>query len=575
MAARNSMKDFFIVLLCFFAVSAANAQTPLAPPLMPSQEIVIGTTAELTTLNPLLAKTVTDKLVRALIHRPITTLTPDLESVCLLCDKLPSLENGLVKATPTAENGNLVTVTVRLPENAVWGDGTPLTAEDFYFTWQIAKKLLSQGIDLPFYREIHDITITNKKKFIISLSNNGYALYFLHSFYPLSAHADKAPSNSSYAEETRYQQTPFDVGLFAGPYRLIAKDAAHAVVVPNIAWWGSKKPLLQRITVRVFPHAEALQEALLKKQIDMILPPAGLNFDQAFEALKTSLDARRATIHLTPSTTLEHLVINLQNPLLQDRRVRRALFLSLDREKFNALAFQGNRFLSNGLTANKTHSQSAETKTFNPEKAMALLEEAGFKKGADGIRVNQTQQRLSFAFTTVRDDPAFTTLQQLIANAWREVGVETTLQSAPLRDLEQRVLPQRLFTGVALIRSTLPVPQAPVLFLASTTIPNTTNHYQGENYGGWQNEKADGLLAALAITIDPFAARQQYQALSTLYLENLPTLPLYFTPALSVLPTGFDGFTITSGDNPQTLEAENWFFAPSAMPPIKKEQEIF
>jgi peptide/nickel transport system substrate-binding protein len=266
----------------------------------------------------------------------------------------------------------------------------------------------------------------------------------------------------------------------------------------------------------------------------------------------------------------------VQNPVLQDVRVRQALSLSIDREKFNAFAFQGKRFVSSSFAHSAIVTTAPQTKSFNPEEAAALLDAAGFKKGSDGVLVNDKQQRLSFSFLTVRDDPSFTTLQQLIANAWREAGIETTLESAPLRDLEQRIMPQRLFTGVALLRTTMPHNiQVPPMFLASISIPNAENAYRGENYSGWQNEMADRLLAALTTTIDPSAANANYNVLESLYKTELPTLPLYFTPALSVFPTAFEGIAITAGHNAQTLGAENWFFTPPAAVKIRKERELF
>jgi peptide/nickel transport system substrate-binding protein len=562
-----------ILLLCFFPAAPAHAQTQ---PLPPAQEIIIGTTATLNTTHPLLATTTADKLLLALIHRPVTALNEKMQPVCLLCDKLPTLENGLVKPAPTAENGNLISVTVRLPENAVWGDSTPLTSKDAYFTWQTAKKLIASGMAMPFYQQVSDIQIIDDKKFIILVNNAAYAQYFLHDFYILSQHVENTTTENqtTYLEATRYKTTPFDVGLFAGAYRLTTFDATQAVVVPNTTWWGAQKPVLQKITIRVFPHAEALQEALLKKQINVVLPPAGLNFDQAYDALKTSLNAKEYAVNLTPSTQLEHLVVNLDNPVLQDVRVRRALFQSISREKFNDLVFQNKRFVADSFMPPQ-HPFASTSEREEEEDASSLLAAAGFKKGADGILVNNQQQRLSFTFATVKDDPALTTLQQLIANAWRQIGVETTLESYPQRDLQQRILPQKLFTGIALIRSTFPDTQPPIALFSSTAIPNAANQYQGQNYSGWQNAKVDSLLASLSIGTNPQLAQQQWYALNALYLSVLPTLPLYFTPAITVTPKNLQGVPLTAGHNAQTFSAETWFFTPPVVVQPKKIREIF
>ncbi len=566
------MKQLLILLLYFLITANAHAQSQ---PLPPKQEIIIGTTETLNTTHPLLATTTAEKLLLALIHRPLTALNKKMQPMCLVCDKLPTLENGLVKPAPTAENGNLISVTVRLPENARWGDSTPLTSKDAYFTWQTAKTLINSGVTMPFYQQVSDIQIIDDKKFIILLNNAAYAQYFLHDFYILSQHVENAITNTKtpYLEATRYKTTPFDVGLFAGAYRLTAFNETEAIVVPNTAWWGTQKPFLQRITIKVFPHAEALQETLLKQEIDVVLPPAGLSFDQAYDTLKTSLNTKEFAVNLTPSTQLEHLVVNLQNPLLQDVRVRQALLQNINREKFNDLVFQNKRFLADSFMPPQHPFASATTTEL--ENAASLLDASGFKKGADGILINEKQQRLSFAFATVKDDPALTTLQQLIANAWRQIGVETTLESYPLRDLEQRILPQKLFTGVALIRSTLPDTQPPIPLFSSTAIPNAANQYQGQNYSGWQNEKVDSILAALATSTDTAAAQQRWQALNAVYLAELPTLPLYFTPAITVLPKDLQGVPLSTGHTPQTFNAEQWFFTPPVVVQPKKIREIF
>ena len=107
---------------------------------------------------------------------------------------------------------------------------------------------------------------------------------------------------------------------------------------PNPTWWG-EPPQFQRIVVKVIENTAALEANLLSGSIDMIAGELGLTIDQALAFEQRHGD--RFQIVYEPGLTYEHIDLNLDNPILADLRVRKALIMGLDREALSQQLFEG------------------------------------------------------------------------------------------------------------------------------------------------------------------------------------------------------------------------------------------
>ena len=144
---------------------------------------------------------------------------------------------------------------------------------------------------------------------------------------------------AAYRNRTAFDADPANPGLAFGPYKVVeVVSGARIVLARNATWWG-QKPAFERITVRIIEKTSALEANLLSGAIDLIAGELGLPIDQALAFEKRH--GGRFAISYKPGLIYEHLDLNLDNPLLADKRVRKALVYALDRETLSQRLFAG------------------------------------------------------------------------------------------------------------------------------------------------------------------------------------------------------------------------------------------
>ena len=254
------------------------------------------------------------------------------------------------------------------------------------------------------------------------------------------------------------------------------------VLVRNDAYWGAPG-LVDEIVFRLIPSAPDLPAALGNGDVQVIAPqpePDLLDQLEGFSALRTVVE---------PGTTFEHLDFNQADPLLADVNVRRAIALCIDRQDLvDALITPidpsaevlGSRmfvpfmddYVDNG----------GEWGTRDVERASAMLEEAGFVLGSDGI-YERDGERLSFRVGRRDPNPRRQRVNELIASHCREAGIE--LVDDPSEDFNSVRLPASdydiaLFAWVA------------TPFHSSNTSIYSTGQFQ--NWNHYSNPELDALF---------------------------------------------------------------------------------
>ncbi|MGB3337729.1 MAG: ABC transporter substrate-binding protein, partial [Devosia sp.] len=123
-------------------IAAAMAATMLATPVAYAQaddeQLVVGALQFLTNFHPLIQVNNTKRNLITLALRPITAFDPEGNNTCVLCEEIPTVENGQAKIIDNADGTQSMEVTFTIREGASWGDGTPVTTDDVLFTFQVA-----------------------------------------------------------------------------------------------------------------------------------------------------------------------------------------------------------------------------------------------------------------------------------------------------------------------------------------------------------------------------------------------------------------------------------------------------
>ena len=523
-------------------------------------ELVIGITQFPSSFHPSIDAMMAKSYVLAMTRRPITVYDKNWELVCMLCTELPTIENGLAvpETTPEGKQGIAITYTIR--PDAVWGDGVPVTTDDVVFTWEVGRHPLTGVSNLELYRTIYRIDVKDQKTFTMHFDKLTFDYAAINDFLLIPAHLDRQP----FAEPAEYKhRTVFDTdttneGLFFGPYRITeVKSGSHVVLEPNPTWWGDA-PYFKRIVVRVIENTAAMEANLLSGGIDMIAGELGLTIDQALTLEKRHGD--RFTFLYKPGLIYEHLDLNLDNPILADKRVRHALIHALDREAITRQLFDGRQPVAHVSVSplDWIYDDDVKRYAYDPDKAARLLDEAGWSTLRRGVRHNAEGEPLTLEFMTTAGNRSRELVQQVLQSQWKQLGIDARVRNQPARVMFGRSLTQREFSGVAMFAWISPPENPPRTTLHSDHIPTPENNFSGQNYTGFSNPEVDDLIERIAVELDREKRRGMWHRLQEIYAEELPAIPLFFRANSYILPNWLEGVEPTGHKQPTALWVENW-----------------
>ncbi|MBL8663519.1 MAG: peptide ABC transporter substrate-binding protein, partial [Candidatus Odyssella sp.] len=363
---------------------------------------------------------------------------------------------------------------------------------------------------------------------------------------------------ADYRNRTLFDREPANKGLYAGPYRVTeVVPGSHIALAPNEHWWG-QKPHFQRVVVRVIENTAALEANLLSGAVDYVAGELGLSLEQVL-AMEERLKDRFRFVYKA-GLIYEHMDVNLDHPILKDKRVRQALLLGIDRGKLSEQLFKGKQPVAHSSVNPLDWVNNPDTPKygFDPERAKKLLEEAGWTEIRGGIRHNKAGERLSFAFMTTAGNRTRELIQQIVQGQWRQIGIDARILNQPARVFFGTTVTQRKFDGVALFAWISAPESVPRTTLHSSFIPTAANNWSGQNTTGFKNAEADALIDRIERELDREKRRALWHRLQVLYAEELPALPLFFRADGYVLPHWLDGVVPTGHQYSTTLWIERW-----------------
>ncbi len=234
-----------------------------------------------------------------------------------------------------------------------------------------------------------------------------------------------------------------------------------------------------------------------------------------------------------PSTTFAYIGFNLRDPALRDVRVRRALALALDRNKLKNALFAGLPVLAETvLTPGHWAAAQLPPTPFDPARAERLLDEAGFRRGADGVRF-----RLTYRTST---DPSRLRMAVAIADMWRRIGVEMKVESLEWGGFYARIK-RGDFQVYSLSWVGIVDPDIYRWILHSSMWPP-----KGANRGRYANPRVDGWLDAALATERMDQRRKLYARVERQMASDQVYIPLWHEPVIAVLGTRVTGFAPAS-----------------------------
>ncbi|PZW48782.1 peptide/nickel transport system substrate-binding protein [Humitalea rosea] len=537
-------------------LAAASAQAQTHP------QLTIGITQYPSTLHPNIDQMAAKSYVLGFTRRPLTTYDADWRLVCLLCETLPSLENGLAVRETTPDGKAGLALTIRLRADARWGDGTPVSSEDLRFAWEAGRAFETGFGSAEFYRSAFALDVVDDRSITLHFDRVTFDYASLGDFQPLPARIERPrweADRARYRSRTGYDTEPTNPGLWSGPYRVASVTPGAAVGLLRNDAWAGPRPAFDRILIRTIESTPSLEAQAMTGQVDMIAGELGLPLDQGIALARRA--ASRLRLHVQPGLVYEHIDLKLDNPILADARVRRALLLASDRATIAARLYDGRQPVANGPIhpLDAGYDVSLAPAPYDPAGAARLLDAAGWSvRGEDGIRRNAAGERLSLEFMTTAGNRGREQVEQVLQGQWRQSGIEARIRNEPPRVFFGETLSHRRFDGLALFAWISAPENVPRGIFHSDEIPDAARNWSGQNYPGFRNAEMDRLLEDLPVTLEATARLPMWHRLQAILAEHLPVLPLWHRADAHLWPLWLDGVRPTGHLAPSSLWVEQW-----------------
>ncbi len=543
-----------------FAILGTGTALKAAPS---NKQLVIATTQEFESLNPLLMSMAASNYISLMVDRQIVLIDSKWNFYCELCTEFPSLENG--KAKIFEEGGKKkLRAEWTLKPGLKWGDGKPVTAIDIKLAYDVG---ISPNVSVPakdVFDRIESLTVDAKDplKFVTVFKEARYDFYQL-TWNPIPSHIEgpiwekTKGQMGAYEKQTAYVTAPTTPGLYNGPYVLTEMKLGSHVIIKKNEHFAGKKAEIEKIIVKLIPNTQTLEAALVSGEIDMI-GELGFSFDQAVEFEKRA-DKNKFKTLFRDGLVYEHVDLNLRNPILQDLNVRKALLHSIDREKLAKALFAGKQqaALSNIHPLDAYYTDAVTKYPADLKKAGELLDAAGWQMGKDNFRYKDGK-KFEISIMTTSDNKSRELVQQYIQAELKKVGVALSIKNEPARVFFGETVKKAAYPALAMYAWISSPDNPPKSTLHSSEIPTEKNNWSGQNSGGWSNKKVDEILDAIMVEFD-FAKRKALMAeLQKIYVDEVPVIPLYLRAQIGVIPAQLTGFELTGHQFYSTVNVEHW-----------------
>ena len=338
-----------------------------------------------TLLNPHFATGTKDSDGSRIFYEPLASWDPDGNLVAVLAAELPSLDNGGL-----AEDGK--SVTWKLKQGVRWHDGTPFTADDVLFNWEYSRDPATAAVTRGTYK---DVTVEKVDQYTVRVLFAAPQPFWADTFVgPNGMIIPKHLFEQYVGEKSR--EAPSNLRpVGTGPYKFKSFKPGDMIVGEiNPAYHQPDRPYFDAIELKGGGDAVSAARAVLQTgEYDY-----AWNVQVEEEVLKRLEAAGKGTILITPGGGIEHMQLNstdpwtevdgerssikTAHPTLADPAVRDALALLIDRDSVAKYIYgRTGSATANYINKPERFRSTNTSYEFNVDKANALLEKAGWRRG--------------------------------------------------------------------------------------------------------------------------------------------------------------------------------------------------
>lgn len=459
--------------------------------------------------------------------------------------KIPTLKDGDWQLLP----GGKMKVTWKFRRDYTWHDGKPYTALDASWTYLMLRNPRSPTVSRTVLRKIDNMIVPNPADpyTLVVQWNERYPFANLYPDWVFPRHVLEREylRDPSALKAHRQNRAP----ILNGPYKMVEWVAGSHITLEAYDKFPGGPPKIKRQTWRFILDGTVLQANAIAGQVD-VTEINNINDCASIE----EIEKRNPQVNgnYTPALIWEHVDLNLDNEWLRDKRVRQAIAYGLNREAIAEVACSGGRQPVAHTWLPERHegfNKDVKKYNFDPARARALLAEAGFTMGPDGILRDRSGKRFEMTIMTTAGNALREQVQQIMKEQLKGIGIDLRIDNRPASVLFGQVTARRQFPHMVMYAWLMTPLSLGNTLWKSNQIPTAANNWEGQNYPGFRHEENDRLLTQIETEIETAKRVQMLKRQQEIWAEELPAIPLYFRLHLTtsakrltnVKPTGLAG----------------------------------
>jgi peptide/nickel transport system substrate-binding protein len=519
-----------------------------------------------TLLNPHFATGTKDQDGSRVFYEPLAAWDMDGNLVPVLAAEVPTKENGGLAADGKS-------VTWKLKQGVKWHDGQPFTADDVLFNWEYARDPQTAAVTSGSYK---DITVEKIDDFTVKVTFPRPKPFWADAFVGVSGMIIPKHLFKDFAG-SKSREAPTNLApVGTGPYlfkEFRPGDLLTGVINPN--YHQPNRPYFDSFELKGGGDAVSAARAVLQTgEYDF-----AWNLQVEDEVLQRLEKSGKGRVIITPSGNIEHIQVNqtdpwtevdgerssikTKHPTLSDPAVREALALLVDADSVQKYIYgRTGQTTPNYLNAPPRFYSHNTKREFNIEKAIAILDKAGYKPGPDGVR-QKDGKKLSYVYQTSINQPRQKN-QAIVKQACQKAGINIEIKSVTASvyfssDVANPDTYPHFYTDLQMYTTgpTFPDPGVWMQSFLSTEVAQKANKWQGRNITRYQNKAWDDLYHEAEGELDPVKRAAMYIKLNDMIVNDHVVIPVLWRSSVWAANTKLQ--VQLSGWDSGFYDLPNWF----------------
>jgi peptide/nickel transport system substrate-binding protein len=488
-----------------------------------------------TLLNPHFATGTKDQDGSRLFYEPLAAWDAEGNLRPILAETVPGREDGTLAADGKS-------VTWKLKKGVTWHDGKPFTADDVVFTWEYSRNPATATLTSGSYK---DVMVEKVDDHTVVVKFPAPTPFWADTFVAAAGCIIPKHLFADYTGD-KSREAPTNLKpVGTGPYKFKDFKPGDLVTgVINTDYHQDNKPYFDAIEMKGGGDAVSAARAVLQTgEFDF-----GWNMQVEDEILQRLEKGGKGRVIMTRGGGIEHIQLNTRDPwtevdgeraslktthpILSDLAVRQALALLVDKDSVEKHIYGRAGVATPNFFNNPERFRSKNTKfEFNVDKANDLLEKAGWKKGADGIR-EKDGKKLKFVYQTSINQPRQKN-QAIVKQACQKAGIDIEVKAVVASvffssDVANPDTYPHFYADLQMYNNG-PLQPDPEVFMrqfCSWEAASKANKWQGRNITRWQNKEYDDTHKAAQIELDPIKRAAMFIKLNDLVIDNVVVIPV-------------------------------------------------